>query len=49
MLVINLTVNERNTLIQLLDLAVKAGGLNVAEASLIILKKLSDAKETEDK
>jgi hypothetical protein len=32
--------NEKNLLIQLIDLAVKAGGLNVAEAGLHFLKKL---------
>lgn len=36
-----LTENEKNILLQIIDLAVKAGGLNVAEAALHLVKKIS--------
>lgn len=32
---------EKNVLLQLIDIAVKAGGLNVAEAALHLVKKIS--------
>lgn len=44
MIKIEFTEQERNILIQLIDLAVKSGGLNVAEASLVLVKKLQSAK-----
>ena len=37
---IEFTQNELSVTIQLLDIAVKAGGLNVAEAASVICKKL---------
>jgi hypothetical protein len=37
---LTLTQNEKQVLIQLIDLAVKSGGLNVAEAALHLIKKL---------
>ena len=37
---IEFTQNELSVTIQLLDIAVKAGGLNVAEAASVIVKKL---------
>lgn len=37
------TQEEINTSIQLFDLAVKAGGLNVANAALTLTKKLQDS------
>lgn len=37
---IEFTQNELSVTIQLLDIAVKAGGLNVAEAASVIFKKL---------
>ena len=39
---LTLTANEKQVLIQLIDLAVKAGGLNVAEVALHFMKKLED-------
>ena len=38
---ISLNENEKNVLLQLIDLAVKAGGLNVAEAALHLVKKIA--------
>ena len=38
---IEFTQNELSVTIQLLDIAVKAGGLNVAEAASVIFKKLN--------
>jgi hypothetical protein len=35
-----LTEQERNVLQQLIDLAIKAGGLKVAEAGVVLAKKL---------
>lgn len=37
---IEFTQNELSVTIQLLDIAVKAGGLNVAEAASVIFKSL---------
>jgi hypothetical protein len=37
---IEFSQNELNVTIQLLDVAVKAGGLNVAEAASVIFRKL---------
>ena len=37
---IQFSQNELSVTIQLLDIAVKAGGLNVAEAASVIFKKL---------
>lgn len=34
-----LSDQEKNVLLQLIDLAIKAGGLNVAEAALVLSKK----------
>ena len=42
---LELTNDEANALAQLLDLAVKAGGLGAAEAALPIFKKLKMAAE----
>ena len=38
---IQFSQNELSVTIQLLDIAVKAGGLNVAEAASVIFKKLN--------
>lgn len=38
---IELTKTEAETLMQLLDIAVKAGGLNVAEVALPLAQKLN--------
>ena len=40
---LELTEREANELIRLLDIAVKAGGLNVAENSVYFAKKLKQA------
>lgn len=40
------TNEEAQAAINLYDLAVKAGGLQVANAALLLTKKLQDAKET---
>ena len=40
---LTLNPNEANVLIQLLDIATKAGGLKVAEAALHFSKKLQEA------
>ena len=42
---IEFTQNELSVTIQLLDIAVKAGGLNVAEAVSVIFKNLGDYVE----
>lgn len=38
---ITLNENEKTVLLQLIDLAVKAGGINVAEAALHLVKKIN--------
>ena len=43
MVKLEFTEQEVQVLSQLLDLAVKAGGLNVAEAALVLNKKLIEA------
>lgn len=45
---ITLTDQEKTVLLQLIDLAVKAGGLNVAEAAIVLSKKINPPQE-EDK
>ena len=49
---IEFTDNELNVLVQLIDIAVKAGGLNVAEAAAALASKLAVApagpQEVED-
>ena len=40
---IEFTDNELNVLVQLIDIAVKAGGLNVAEAATALASKLAVA------
>lgn len=42
------TAAEMQALGQLLDLAVKAGGLSVAEPALVITKKLQAAAQAKD-
>ena len=44
MITVSLTEQENNVLIQLIDLAVKSGGLQVAEASVVLSKKLQAAQ-----
>jgi len=50
---ITLTNEEANALANLLDIAVKAGGIRNASAALVIMKKIEDAavehqKETKE-
>ena len=45
MLKLELNEQEKNALIGLINLAVKAGGLEVAEAGVILAKKIGDLKE----
>ena len=48
MITIELTEQEQQALLQLIDLAVKAGGLQVAEASAGIAKKIASPKPQEE-
>mgnify|MGYP001211982889 FL=1 len=41
---IELTTQEAQVLVNLLDIACKAGGLPVAEACLVFVKKIKDAE-----
>lgn len=45
-----LTLNEqeKKVLIELLNLAVKAGGLQVAESSSVLARKISQAEEVKE-
>ena len=45
---IEYTDNELQVLVQLLDVAVKAQGLTVAEAALVLAKKVQAAAESPD-
>lgn len=45
---VEFTIEEANTLIGLLDLAVKAGGLQVAASAVNIMQKLKNAAEKKD-
>jgi len=45
MLKLELNEQEKNALIELINLAVKSGGLSVAEAGVILAKKIGDLKE----
>ena len=42
-IIVNLTENEAQVLINLIDLAVKAHGLSAAEAGVILSKKINAA------
>lgn len=46
---IELNKDEANALAGLIDLAVKSGGLQVANAALVIMGKLEAAAKAEDK
>lgn len=46
---IDLTKDEAQVLVNLLDIAVKSGGLQAAEASLYFAKKLEAASKEETK
>lgn len=45
---IELTKEEAGILLQLIDLAVKSGGLNVAGASVVIANKIQESANAED-
>jgi len=45
---IELAEKERTALIQLIDLAVKAGGLNVAQAGATLAARLADPEPEEE-
>ncbi len=45
---LELTEQESQIVIQLLDIAVKAGGLQVSEAALLIAKKIQDASDAQN-
>lgn len=49
MVKIELTEQEANVLLQMIDVAVKALGLNGAEAGVVLAKKLKDAGEAASK
>tara|TARA_Y100000361_G_scaffold151961_2_gene170405 strand:+ start:366 stop:566 length:201 start_codon:yes stop_codon:yes gene_type:complete len=44
---IEFTDNELNILVQLLDIAVKAQGLNVAEAAVVLARKVAEVGGSE--
>lgn len=44
---IELTAQEANTLMQLLDVAIKAGGLNVAQSAVYFASKLQPKPKEE--
>ncbi len=46
---IEFSVEEANATLQLIDLAVKSGGLNVAEAAVVITNKFKSAFPVEKK
>lgn len=46
---IELTEQERAALLRLIDVAVKGGGLPVAEAAVVLAKKLDAAEKVETK
>ena len=46
---IGFTEAEASAAVQLIDIAVKQGGLNVAEAGLVLSKKFQEAFKKEEK
>lgn len=40
---ITLSEQEAQVLVQLIDMAVKSGGLNVAQAAVVLTQKITDA------
>lgn len=44
---IELTIDEANALANLIDLAVKAGGVRVAQPASVLMQKLEDAAKNE--
>lgn len=45
---IELTLEEANTLLNLIDVAVKAGGLQVAPVAVAMMQKIQEAAEKKD-
>lgn len=45
---IELTIDEANALANLIDLAVKAGGVRVAQPAATLMQKLEDAAKAEN-
>ena len=45
MIKIELTTEEANVLLSLLDIAVKAAGLQAAEAALVLARRVSEAQK----
>ena len=45
---IELNEQEANALLQLIDIAVKSGGLNVAQAGVILASKVSAASKPQE-
>lgn len=45
---IDLTIDEANALINLIDIAVKAGGLQVAAPAVALMQKIKDAAEKKE-
>jgi len=43
---IELTNDEANALVQLLDIALKSGGLNVIEPVSVFLRKIQESRNT---
>lgn len=43
MIKIEFSVDEAKALLQLIDMAVKTGGLNVAEAGVVLARKIDNA------
>ena len=49
-MIIKINENEKRALIELIDVAVKSGGLRLAEAGVVLAKKISEAiDEPEEK
>lgn len=44
---LTLTENEASVLLHLIDLAIKSGGLNVAEAAVVLVKKIQESEKTD--
>jgi hypothetical protein len=44
---IDLTNNEANVLVQLLDIALKSGGLSVIEPVSVFLQKIQESRNTQ--
>lgn len=49
MIKIEFTKEETQALVGLIDMAVKSGGLQVANAALVLTKKIDDAAKAADK